>query len=262
MDQGFLLHPEVVTSAKKFVCIRLTSYENEAEKQFVARMSGREPANTSFAILNPEGNEYALRGRGPGRGPRDLFPDAPAMAKGMDALAAKYPLKEATSKPSLPVTLNVKVGLAVAAADLLPLVLVLAPSAKRQDELEAKVAERAWAADFAGRFTYASTTDTKELAKLTGNTLKDGILIIEPDIFGATGKVVGEVPASQLAKLGDAFKAALKSHVKLNKTRRDLANRGLKEGIYYETGIEVSGRGEATDRARYKQMLDFYKKKE
>ncbi len=261
MDRSFLCHPEVVAAAKQFVCIRLTSYEDETEKKFVAALGGREVANTAFAILTPEGKQ-ALRGRGPGRGPRDLFPDAPAMGRGMEALAATFPDKVAEGKPALPITLNVKVGLAVASADLLPLVLVLAENPKRLAELEAKVAELAWNKEFAGRFTYASTVEAKELAKLTGNTLKEGVLLIEPDVFGMTGKVVKEVPGSQLAKLTEAFQATLKTHVKLTKTRRELADRGLKEGIYYETGIPVSGQGEANDRARYKQMLDFYKKKD
>jgi len=30
----------------------------------------------------------------------------------------------------------------------------------------------------------------------------------------------------------------------------------LKESIFYETGIPVSGKGEAADRERYKQLLD------
>ena len=142
MDRSFLCHPEVVAAAKQFVCIRLTSYEDETEKKFVAALGGREVANTAFAILTPDAKP-ALRGRGPGRGPRDLFPDAPAMGKGMEALAATFPAKVAEGKPALPVTLNVKVGLAVASADLLPLVLVLATNPKRQEELEAKVAELA-----------------------------------------------------------------------------------------------------------------------
>ena len=47
----------------------------------------------------------------------------------------------------------------------------------------------------------------------------------------------------------------LRTFVPPAKTRRELANLGLKEGIFYETGIPVSGKGEAADRQRYKQLL-------
>lgn len=259
MDRSFLCHPEVVAAAKQFVCIRLTSYEDNSEKEFVAKLGGREVSNTAFAILTPEGTA-AVRGRGPGRGPRDLFPDASAMAKGMATLAQRFPLKKAEGKPALPVALSAKVGLAIAAADLQPLVVVLAASPKRQEELEARVAPLAWDSSFAGRFAYATTASLKDLPKVQGSTIKEGILIIEPDLFGAGGKVVKEVPVSQLATLALSLQDTLKAHVRINKTRRDLANRGYQEGIYYETGIPVSGRGEAADRERYKKQLELKKK--
>ena len=250
MDRSFLSQPEVIAAAKKFVCIRLTSYEDETEKKFVSKIVNGEPANTAFAMLTPEG-ERALRGRGPGRGPRDLYKDAADMAKGMDELAEKYPPKKAEGAPALPVTLNAKVGLAVAAGDLQPLVVVLADSAKRREELEA----------FAGRLTYATAATTKDIPKVDKRTIKEGILLIEPDIFGAGGKVVKEVPFDEVAKqLADAMRETLKAHLRTEKNRRTLATLGLKEGIFYETGIPVSGKGEAADRERYKKQLDLKKK--
>lgn len=260
MDRSFLSQPEVIAAAKKFVCIRLTSYEDETEKKFVSKIVNGEPANTAFAMLTPEG-ERALRGRGPGRGPRDLYKDAADMAKGMDELAEKYPPKKAEGAPALPVTLNAKVGLAVAAGDLQPLVVVLADSAKRREELEARVAELAWDKAFTGRLTYATAATTKDIPKVEKRTIKEGILLIEPDIFGAGGKVVKEVPFDEVAKqLADAMRETLKAHLRTEKNRRTLATLGLKEGIFYETGIPVSGKGEAADRERYKKQLDLKKK--
>lgn len=52
----------------------------------------------------------------------------------------------------------------------------------------------------------------------------------------------------------------LKKHVRIARTRGDLARKGLETGIYYETGIAVSGQGEARDRERYKQQLEQRKK--
>ncbi|MBC7965873.1 MAG: hypothetical protein H7Z17_08105 [Fuerstia sp.] len=46
----------------------------------------------------------------------------------------------------------------------------------------------------------------------------------------------------------------------MTNTKRELAELGLKEGIFYETDIAVSGKGEAADRERYWQRLQFQKK--
>ncbi len=260
MDRSFLSQPEVIAAAKKFVCIRLTSYEDETEKKFVSKLVNGEPANTAFAVLTPDA-ERALRGRGPGRGPRDLYTDAADMAMGMDELAEKYPAKKVEGTPGLPVTLNAKVGLAVAAGDLQPLVVVLADSAKRREELEAKVAELAWDKEFSGRLTYATAAATKDIPKVDKLTIKEGVLLLEPDVFGAGGKVVKEVAGDEVSKqLADAMRETLKAHVRTEKNRRTLATLGLKEGILYETGIPVSGKGEAADREQYKKQLELKKK--
>lgn len=256
MDRSYLSQPEVIVAAEKFVCIRLTTYEDAAEAEFMGTLIRGTVANTVFAILTPEGT-HALRGRGPGRGPKDLFEDAKAMAAGMDALAAKYPTKPAAGEPALPVALNVKVALAVAAGDLQPLVVVLAKDAARKQEIEAKVAKLAWSTPHKGRFTYVTAASLADHPKVTGGTIAEGVVVIEPDLFGMGGKVVQEVRTEQLAaKLEPALAAATKNHVRAAKTRRMLAALGLEQGIYYETGIPVSGRGEASDRERYKARLD------
>lgn len=47
----------------------------------------------------------------------------------------------------------------------------------------------------------------------------------------------------------------------MQKTRCQLAELGLKEGIFYETNILVSGSGEAADRERYKKLPEGQKGK-
>lgn len=255
MDRSFLSQPEVVAAAKKFVCIRLTSYEDETEKAFVATML-REVANTAFAILSPDGKPLTGRGRGPGT----VFKDPADMAKGMDAIAEKY-TKQAEGVPALPVALNAKVGLAVAAAENLPFVVVLAEDPKRRGELEATATAAAWSRPFEGRFIYATAASVKDLPAVQGRTITDGVLLIEPDVFGLGGKVVKQVAGDVLAQnLAGAMRETLRGFVPISKTRRSLAASGLKEGIFYETGIPVSGRGEAADRERYKQQLELRKK--
>ncbi len=161
---------------------------------------------------------------------------------------------------ALPIALNAKVGLIVAAADNQPLILVLASTPDRQQELERKVAALAWSKTFTGRFVYATASSMNELPNIKGSSITDGVVMIEPDIFGAGGKVVAEVPVDQPdEQIADAMRKTAQNFVPIEKSRRELPALGLNAGIFYETGIPVSGKGEANDRERYLQRLNSKK---
>ena len=276
IDDGWLTHNDIIEVAQKFVCIRLTSYESQSEAEFIEKLRGN-PVNTAFAILTPQG-EPARKVQGLGRGPSELFSDTADMVKQMNEVAAKYGATDVAQTPMLPVTLNAKLGLAVASADLQPLVLVVAADAAARAALEAKVAKLAWSKDFEGFFTYANAANTKSLvltsatnngaantssgnAANTSVITKDSVLIIEPDIFGAAGKIVAQISASDVdTQLSSAMKSARTNHVRMEKSREQLKRMALAQGIYFETGIPVSGKREAEDRAKYKQQLDARKK--
>ncbi len=276
IDDGWLTHNDIIEVAQKFVCIRLTSYESQSEAEFIEKLRGN-PVNTAFAILTPQG-EPALKVQGLGRGPSELFSDTADMVKQMNEVAAKYVATDVAQTPMLPVTLSAKLGLAVASADLQPLVLVVASDAVARAALEAKVAKLAWSKDFEGFFTYANAANTKSLvltsatnngaantssgnAANTAAITKDSVLIIEPDIFGAAGKIVAQISASDVdTQLSGAMKSARTNHVRMEKSREQLKRMALAQGIYFETGIPVSGKREAEDRAKYKQQLDARKK--
>jgi len=271
IDDGWLTHNDIIEVAQKFVCIRLTSYESQSEAAFIEKLRGN-PVNTAFAILTPQG-EPALKVQGLGRGPSELFGDTADMVKQMNEVAAKYVATDVAQTPMLPVTLSAKLGLAVASADLQPLVLVVASDAAARPALEAKVAKLAWSKDFQGFFTYANAANTKSLVLTSAantssgnvaNTVamnKDSVLIIEPDIFGAAGKIVAQISASDVdTQLPSAMKSARTNHVRMEKSREQLKRMALAQGIYFETGIPVSGKREAEDRAKYKQKLDARKK--
>ena len=275
IDDGWLTHNDIIEVAQKFVCIRLTSYESQSEAEFIEKLRGN-PVNTAFAILTPQG-EPALKVQGLGRGPSELFSDTADMVKQMNEVAAKYVATDVAQTPMLPVTLSAKLGLAVASADLQPLVLVVASDAAARAALEAKVAKLAWSKDFEGFFTYANAANTKSLvltsatnngaantssSNTTINPMTiDSVLIIEPDIFGAAGKIVAQISASDVdTQLSSAMKSARTNHVRMEKSREQLKRMALAQGIYFETGIPVSGKREAEDRAKYKQQLDARKK--
>ncbi|MEY4821731.1 MAG: hypothetical protein RLY72_1383 [Planctomycetota bacterium] len=269
IDNGWLLKDEVVAASRDFVCIRLTSYESAEEAAFVTKLQGN-PVNTVFAILTPDALP-ALAMKGLGRGPGELFADPADMVKQMGEVAAKFAGGSAATKadgqPALPITLDARLGLAVASADLQPLALVIASDERTRAALEAKLAVLAWSNDLRGRFTYASADSLRGL-KLDGlDTLKSGVfksdafkscvLLIEPDVFGVEGKIVSAIDATDVDKmLSSAMHAASAKHVRAAKSREQLKRLALANGIFFETGIPVSGKKEAEDRAKFKAQIE------
>jgi hypothetical protein len=259
IDNGWLLKDEVVAASRDFVCIRLTSYESAEEAAFVTKLQGN-PVNTVFAVLTPDA-QPAIALKGLVRGPGELFSDPADMVRQMGEIAKKFPAKKSDGEPALPITLDARLGLAVASADLQPLALVVAPDAKERAALEAKVATLAWSKDLRGRFAYASAESLKDL-KLTGAaTVKSGVLLIEPDVFGIEGSVVTAIAAADVdKKLDAAMRDASAKHVRMAKSREQLKRLALAKGVFFETGIPVSGKKEAQDRAKFKAQVDEAKK--
>jgi len=269
IDNGWLLKDEVVAASRDFVCIRLTSYESAEEAAFVTKLQGN-PVNTVFAILTPDALP-ALAMKGLGRGPGELFADTADMVKQMGEVAAKFAGGSAATKadgqPALPITLDARLGLAVASADLQPLALVIAPDEKTRAALEAKLAVLAWSNDLRGRFTYASADSLRGLKLDDPGAFKSdafksgafisGVLLIEPDVFGVEGKIVSAIDATDVDKmLSSAMHAASAKHVRAAKSREQLKRLALANGIFFETGIPVSGKKEAEDRAKFKAQIE------
>ena len=80
MDRSFLSQPEAIEASRNFVCVRLTTYENQAETEFMRNLyrgPNGEIQNTTFTILSPDGKQALIR---PERSPRRHFRNAAALA--------------------------------------------------------------------------------------------------------------------------------------------------------------------------------------
>ena len=219
-----------------------------------------EPQNTTFALLAPDGRTKLTRA---GRGARGIFADAADMAKQMATVAGKYPAdpKASGAVPPLPVTLTAKLGVDVAAADGLLLVAVVATEDKARADLSATVAKLAWGKDFLGKFTYCSAKSADEFPKLDGLKAVDGVVIIAPDTFGMSGKVIAQLPADATPEtVAKAMTAALASHAKAAKNQRDHRNQGIELGAYWVPKLSVTDKQEENARAGAKRAMDAKKK--
>ena len=176
MDRSFLSDASVVEASRAFVCVRMATYENEAEAEFLTSVfSGRSGKleNTVFTIMAPDGETKLTRagrspdmvfgpergGRGgpggPGgqRGRRPPPPEdgaagesvadgppspAKAMVEKMQEIAERYPAKRGSGAAvgAMPYAENVRLGLNVAACDMLPVAVVVTKDEKARKETQ------------------------------------------------------------------------------------------------------------------------------
>ena len=194
MDRSFLSEASVVEASRSFVCIRLATYEDKAEAEFMESIYiGRsgQLENTTFAILAPNGKRQLTAA---GRGPFHAFRGATNMAAGMKRIAAQHPGAEEAARTDirLPLMKSLDLALNVAAADGLPLAVTVADSKEQLDRLNQSLVQVAWSPELAGQVVYASVVDIKELKPVTGVREGMGILVVEPDQFGLSGKVMAQ----------------------------------------------------------------------
>lgn len=193
MDRSFLFKKEVIEASREFVCIRLATYENKEEADYLTQVfRGRSGMleNTVYAMLTPDGSDYITRR---GRSPGFAFNDYQDMAKQMKRVAARY--KSTGTVQTLPSLEDFRLSLNVAACDNMPLVVGVTDDPKEKKALTTALIEAAWSKELIGKYAYAPVSTPKALAdaKLT---VGKGIYVIEPDAYGQTGKVLAKIEAS------------------------------------------------------------------
>lgn len=254
MDRSFLSDAAVIAASRKFVCIRVASYEDEAETAFCrSLMLGRsgEVENTTFTILAPDGKTPLVR---TARSTKSQFADAADMARQLNDIGSRYSTQADRTSMALPIALDARIGLDIAACDNQPLVVVADQIAERR-ELEARVARLAWSADFIGTCVYA--TAAKDIPGVTGLPSGSGVAIIEPDAFGQSGRLLHYVPASaSAAALQVAMRHALQEVTFSAKSRHSHREAGIKLGAFWQTKFPVTDPEEARARERTRQSID------
>ena len=237
----------MIAAAQKFVCVRLATYENKEEAQFLESIfTGRsgELENTTFVILAPDGKARLTRA---GRGPMFAFRGAADMAEGMERIAKRYPGKRGADSrdAGLPVLADVRLAVNVAACDRVPLVITYGPTKAQRKELEKRLAPLAWSNAFVGRFAHVFATDADELKAIEDAKEKAGYLVVEPDPFGLEAKVLVQIDAgADEEAIEKALTEALQRHRPgSEKDTRRHRQQGRRAGVHWETEIPVTDPG-------------------
>jgi hypothetical protein len=248
MDRSFLSRPAVIDASRAYVCVRLATYEDQKEADFLkglVRTRSGELENSSFAILDPDGKKKLTTS---GRSPRRQYADANALAEDLTRLAKPFAAKVQPS--ALPSVANVRLAIDIAAADNLPLVILVGEGATREALLD-KVAPLAWGKDFVGRFTYVLADSDKDLVRVTGAKPKAGLIVVEPDQFGLAGKVLAQAGTEATP---DELRAALRKGI-ATFARKPVADRshirqGREANVFWKTPIPVTDPEEARARSK------------
>lgn len=242
MDGSFLSDAEVIDESRKFVCIRLATYENKEEAAllktiFIGRSGELE--NTTFAILSPDGKRQLVRS---GRSPDFAFRSIGTMASTMRRISSQYGARGEDSE--LPVMSDTRLAINVASCDNQPLVILRASKRERLNELKEKMSKIAWSDDFIGQFLYVTTTDSADLKAIRGVDASSEIVVIEPGNFGIDGDVLAQLKGdANNASLKAALDLAIVLHQRVDKEMSTHTRLGSRLGIQWKTQLPVTDPG-------------------
>lgn len=248
MDRSFLSQAPVIDASRAFVCARLATYEDKEEGVFLknlVRTRSGELENSVFALLAPDGKTTLAPAS---RGPRRSYANARQMAEDMTRLARKF--TPAAGPAALPAVTSARLGITVAAADNLPLVVVLGKAEARKGLVE-KVTALAWGKEHVGRFIYALAESEKDLPGVTGVKAGAGVVVVEPDRFGTGGKALAQAGADATAAgVGEALTAGSKAYGRAAAVMGSHLRAGREKGVFYVPPQAVTDPQEAQARRR------------
>ncbi len=266
MDRSFLSLTPVIQASRRFVCIRTLTYESEEERDFQrALFIGRsgDVENTTFCILSPDAKQPITRA---GRGIRQIFQSPAQMAEWMNQAAGYYEAerRKAGQKPeppaALPLAENVRLGLNMAAADDMPLVVLYGATPEETARLQKSAAVLAWKPEFLGRCAYAATTTAKDLAKVPGDP-KPGLVVVQPEQFGLAGRVLARAePGAAADELSEALRRGLRAFQPRSLYGFEYMRAGHEAGVFWETALPVTDFQEAQARERTRRVSELRKR--
>jgi hypothetical protein len=253
MDRCFLSQAEVVAASRRFVCVRLLTYEDRTEGAFLkslVRTRSGELENTVFALLSPDGKQVLTRAS---RSARHTFGDARQLAETMDRCAGRYAAREFPA--ALPAVPSVRLALNVAACDHRPLVVAFAPEAMARRRLAERLASLVWDERFRGRFTYVTAAAATELSAIQDAPTEAGVFVVQPDRFGLAGKALKQVGAeAPPAALAACLTYGLALHRPSDEAFGEHVRDGHQQGVFWETIIPVTDPMERQARERGRRL--------
>ena len=238
MDRSFLSQPEVVQASRKFVCIRLATYESFEEAQVLRNLfvgGSGQVENTTFALLSPDGRTPLVRA---GRSPNWDFSGAQDMAAAMDRIASLYPDRYTAGGADLPVVDNLRLALNVGACDHLPVVALLSDNPQQLQRWRAQLASVAWNPSVQGRAIYCLDRTASARTLIRGR-VENGLVVLQSGQFGLDGSVLANLDVDS-PQLVTQLTRALSRYSYRNTDSFTHIREGNARGVHWQTQIPVT----------------------
>lgn len=175
--------PDVIKASRKFICVRIDSYESEENQKIVRSHLGGRFENTAFCVIAPDGEERLTRS---GRGPQHISRDFDDIV----AIADRYKSRGDILNSHIPDFNSFALALNVSSADQKILLLI----AGDEDEIVAagkRIRSVVWNKNVMGRFNYDFESDSSSwTGPLSSKSKGSGFHLIRPGEFGLEGKIV------------------------------------------------------------------------
>ncbi|MBX3165980.1 MAG: hypothetical protein KF760_01160 [Candidatus Eremiobacteraeota bacterium] len=227
MDRSFLSRPEVVRASRKFVCIRLATYESLEEARMlrsIFRGGSGQLENTTFALLSPDGRTPLVYS---GRSPDFAFVDSQQMATTMGRISERY---RGQSSGELPTVVNLRLAVNLAACDGLPVVALTSPDGAQLRDWQSRLAAVAWEPALLGKAIYC--LDQRA-------TPRPGLLVLAPGKFGLDSQPLGWL-APDSSTLSADLQRLLNGYRGAEKNAHDHLFEGHQRGVHWQTQIPVT----------------------
>ena len=174
--------PDVIKASRKFICVRIDSYESEENQKIVRSHLGGRFENTAFCVIAPDGKERLTRS---GRGPQHISRDFDDIA----AIADRYKSRGDILNSHIPDFNSFALALNVSSADQKILLLI----AGDEDEIVAagkRIRSVVWNKNVMGRFNYDFESDSSSwTGPLSSKSKGSGFHLIRPGEFGLEGQI-------------------------------------------------------------------------
>lgn len=236
MDRSFLSQPEVVQASRKFVCIRLATYESLTEAEVLRHIfigGSGQVENTTFAILSPDGRTPLVRS---GRGPNWAYRQSQDMAAGMEAIANYYHSRPAQAG-DLPAVPNLRLAVNVGACDNLPVVAALSDDPRQLEGWRRRLTGVCWDPALLGRAIYTLDATRNAAGLVPGS--QSGLVVIQSGQFGQDGHVLARLDPDS-PNLVRELDAALSRYRAQPKNVHEHMRQGHMRGVYWRTQIPVT----------------------
>ena len=242
--------------SRKWVCVRVDSYENQQYHDKVRELLGGRFENTAFALMDPDG-ETMLTRRG-SRSPTMTFGSAAGTVRAMENFSRRYEAKDSESLPLPQDFHSLRQALNVSSADQRPLI-VIASTEEKADQCREKIRELFSHPELIGRFHYDFLTSPAESSGMKGLSIPvigDAMLhVVYTDEFGLSGELKAtysmEKSADDLIRIMKNVHKHFALHTEL-KEYRSHVTKGIRLNINYQNempyGEDRDGDGQIDSR--------------